>query len=169
MRLLANSLYDNRRQNVTYALFIYIVNTITIGCGKQSKPGWDIRLSDKNENERITLRLGPDELRLIDDFIAESDEFENRSQLARAAIRAYIENRCAKEEKRAPNEVLVTLPPLVLETIRHLMEQGVYSSISEAVADCARHEFLHDEKLRQLKLDGNQLLGRSQMQIVPKD
>ena len=162
-------MYDNRHQNVTYTLFIYIVNIITIGCGKQSKPGWDIQLGEMNENERITLRLGPEELRMLDDFIAENEEFENRSQLARAAIRAYIENRCAREEKRAPNEILVTLPPLVLETIKHLMEQGVYSSISEAVADCARHEFLHDEKLSQLKMDGNQQLSRSQMQLVPKD
>ena len=154
---------------MTSTLFIYIVITITTGCGKQSKPGWDIQLSEMNENERITLRLGPDELRMLDDFITENDEFENRSQLARAAIKAYIENRCAKEEKRAPNEILVTLPLLVLETIKHLMEQGVYSSISEAVADCARHEFLHDEKLSQLKMDGNQQLSRSQMQLVPKD
>lgn len=167
--LLAIALYDNRHRNVTYTLLIYILNVITIRCGKQSKPGWDTQLSEMNENERITLRLGPDELRMLDDFIAENDEFENRSQLARAAIRAYIENRCAREERRAPNEVLVTLPPLVLETIKHLMEQGVYSSISEAVADCARHEFLHDEKLRQLKMDGNQLLARNQMQLVPKD
>jgi len=125
-------------------------------------------LTDANENERISLRLTPEELRLLDDFIVENDEFSNRSQVARAAIRSYVENRCAKEEKRAPNEILVTLPQLVLETIRHLMEQGVYSSISEAVADCARHEFLHDERLDELKKDGNQL-SRPPMQLVPKD
>jgi len=134
-----------------------------------SRPGWDAELTEMIENERISLRLGPEELRMIDDFIAESEEFANRSQVARLAIRAFIDNRCRKEESRAPNEVLVILPPLVLETIKHLMEQGVYSSISEAVADCARHEFLHDEKLSQLKRDGNQALSRGQMQILPKD
>jgi len=121
------------------------------------------------ENERITLRLGPEELRMIDEFITEREEFDNRSQVTRAAIKAFIENRCMKEESRAPNEVLVTLPQLVLETIKHLMEQGVYSTISEAVADCARHEFLHNDKMSQLKMDGNQQLSRNQMQLVPKD
>lgn len=133
------------------------------------KPGWDAQLSDEaNENERISLRLGPEELRLIDEFIAENSEFSNRSQLARAAIRAYIENRCGgTEEKRAPNEILVTLPPLILETIKHMIDQGLYSDISEAVADCTRHQFLHEDRLEELKRDGNQL--NKPMQVVPKD
>lgn len=126
-------------------------------------------MNDTHENERISLRLGPEELRLIDDFIAESNEFSNRSQLARAAIKAYIEGGSGgTPEETAPNDVLVTLPPLVLETVGHLIEQGVYSSISEAVADCARHEFLHAEQLSELKRDGNQL-KKAPMQLVPKD
>jgi Arc/MetJ-type ribon-helix-helix transcriptional regulator len=134
-----------------------------------SKPGWDAQLNENtDENERISLRLGPEELRLIDDFIAESNEFSNRSQLARTAIRAYIENGCGSTEKRAPNEILVTLPPLVLDTIKHLVDQGIYSDLSEAVADCTRHEFLHKDSLEELKRDGNQ--GKKHaMQVMPKD
>ena len=121
-----------------------------------------------DENERISLRLGPEELRLIDDFLAESKEFSNRSQLTRAAIKSFIEKGEGSNEVRAPNEVLVVLPPLVLETIKHLVEQGIYSDISEAVADCTRHEFLHKESLEELKKIGNQ--GKKPaMQVVPRD
>lgn len=124
-------------------------------------------MTDVIENERISLRLDLEDLKLIDQFIAESNEFSNRSQLARAAIRAYIENRYGDVAERAPNQVLVTLPPLVQDTIGHLIEQGVYSSISEAVADCTRHEFLHGEHLDELKHDANQL-RKAAMQIVTK-
>jgi Arc/MetJ-type ribon-helix-helix transcriptional regulator len=115
-------------------------------------------MSDPVENERITIRLDADDLRLIDEFVASSNEFSNRSQLARAAVRAYIELRVGGAEGRnsKPNEMLVQIPPLVLETIKQLVGEGVYSSVSEAVADSARHEFLHKEHVEGLKKDANQ-------------
>lgn len=125
-------------------------------------------MTDGNENERISLRLDPEDLRLLDDFITESNEFSNRSQVARTAIRAYIDNRCSGSAERTPNEVLVVLPPLALDTIQHLIEQGVYSSISEAVADCTRHEFLHSGHLEELKRDANQI-KKASMQLVMKE
>ena len=119
------------------------------------------------ENERITLRLDADDLRLIDEFISSSNEFSNRSQLARAAIRAYVEAKvgCAEGTKKM-NEVVVELPPLVLDTIAHLVAEGVYNSTSEALADCARHQFLHQEHVENLKRDANQ--QRSAVKLVPR-
>jgi Arc/MetJ-type ribon-helix-helix transcriptional regulator len=119
------------------------------------------------ENERITLRLDADDLRLIDGFIAGSNEFSNRSQLARAAIRAYIDAKigCAQGAKKQ-NEVVVELPPLVLDTIAHFVAEGVYNSMSEALVDCARHQFLHAEHVEALKKDANQ--QRSTVKFVPK-
>lgn len=133
-----------------------------------NKSGWDAHMSDPLENERITLRLDPEDLRLIDEFIATSNEFSNRSQLARAAIRAYVEARAGSVEgtNRKPNEVVVQLPPLVLDTIAHLVAEGVYSSPSEAMADAARHQFLHSEHVETLKKDAVQ--QRSALKVVPK-
>ena len=118
-------------------------------------------MTDLLESERITLRLDADDLKLIDEFIENSNEFSNRSQLARAAIRAYVEMRAGGQEgsTNKPNEVMVQLPPLVLDTIRQLVSKGMYSSVSEAVADCARHEFLHPEHAEELKKDANQQKG----------
>ena len=147
----------------------YINSRYAISSHTGSKPGWDAQLNENaDENERISLRLGPEELRMLDDFLAESNEFSNRSQLARAAIKSFIEKDGGSTEERAPNEVLVVLPPLVLDTIKHLVEQGIYSDLSEAVADCTRHEFLNKESLEELKKSGNQ--GRkATMQVVPRD
>ena len=118
------------------------------------------------ENERITLRLDAETLKLIDEFIATSNEFTNRSQLARAAMRAYVEMRAGGTEgTNKPNEILVQLPPLVLDTVKHLVAEGVYTSVSEAVADSARHEFLHEEHVEGLKKDANQ--QRSAFKVVP--
>ena len=41
----------------------------------------------------------------------------------------------------------------------------MYSSVSEAVADCARHEFLHSEHVDELKKDANQ--QRTGFKVVP--
>ena len=120
---------------------------------------------DSLENERITLRLDAETLKLIDEFIDESNEFTNRSQLARAAMRAYVEMRTGGEGTSKPNEILVQIPPLVLDTVRQLVAEGVYSSVTEAIADSARHEFLHEEHVEGLKKDANQ--QRSAFKLVP--
>ena len=123
-------------------------------------------MTDMLENERITLRLDAETLKMIDEFIESSNEFTNRSQLARAALRAYVEMRDGVTEgTNKPNEILVQLPPLVLDTVKHLVVEGVYSSVSEAIADSARHEFLHEEHVQGLKKDANQ--QRSAFKVVP--
>jgi len=126
-------------------------------------------MSDPEENERITLRLDAEDLTLIDEFIASSNEFSNRSQLARAAIRAYVEARAGGVDGTAgkkANEVVVQLPLLVLDTIAHLVAEGVYTSTSEAVSDASRHQFLHAEHVEMLKKDATQ--QRSALKVVPK-
>ncbi len=55
-----------------------------------NKSGWDAHTTDTLENERITLRLDAETLKMIDEFIESSNEFTNRSQLARAAMRSYV-------------------------------------------------------------------------------
>jgi Arc/MetJ-type ribon-helix-helix transcriptional regulator len=133
------------------------------------KPGWDAHMPEMLENERITLRLDSDVLKLMDEFVASSREFSNRSQLARAAVSAYIEAKAAGGEEgtsRKPNEVVVHLPPLVFDTIAHLVDEGIYNSVSEALSDCARHQFLHEEHVESVKKDAVQ--QRSAMKVVPK-
>lgn len=125
-------------------------------------------LGDPQENERISLRLDPEDLELIDEFLAESNEFSNRSQLARAAIRAYIELRGQRLPSKRSNEVLVQLPPLVLDTIRSLVEEGVYLSTEDAVVDSTRRELLHTGHVEDLKRDAH-AQRRHTLRVMPKD
>jgi len=140
-----------------------------ISSTRVKKPGWDAHMSEVLENERITLRLDSDILKLMDEFVSSSREFSNRSQLARAAVSAYLEAKAAGTEEGThgkPNEVVVQMPPLVFDTVSHLVDEGIYSSISEALADCARHQFLHEEHVEAVKKDAVQ--QRSAMKVVPK-
>jgi len=131
-----------------------------------NKTGWDAHMTDPVEGERISLRLDAEDLNLIDDFIAKSNEFSNRSQLARTAVRAYIEMReGGSEGANRPNEIVVQLPPMVLETIKTLVAQGMYTSVSEAVADGARHHFLHEEHVEEMKKEANQQVNT--FKVVP--
>ncbi len=124
-------------------------------------------MTDPVEGERISLRLDTEDLNLIDEFISKSNEFSNRSQLARAAVRAYIEMReGGSEGANRPNEIVVQLPPMVLETIKTLVSQGMYTSVSEAVADGVRHYFLHEEQVAEMKKEANQQQGSS-FKVVP--
>jgi Arc/MetJ-type ribon-helix-helix transcriptional regulator len=140
-----------------------------ISSNRVKKPGWDAHMSDGLENERITMRLDSDILKLMDEFISSSREFSNRSQLARAAVSAYLEAKVAGAEEGThgkPNEVVVLMPPLVYDTVSHLVDEGIYTSISDALADCARHQFLHEEHVEAVKKDAVQ--QRSAMKVVPK-
>ncbi len=131
------------------------------------KTGWDAHMTDPVEGERISLRLDAEDLNLIDEFISKSNEFSNRSQLARAAVRAYIEMReGGSEGANRPSEIVVQLPPMVLETIKTLVAQGMYTSVSEAVADGVRHYFLHEEQVEEMKKEANQQQGSS-FKVVP--
>ena len=42
------------------------------------------------EDVKVTLRMGPEDLQIIDDFVDENPDIGNRSNLIRAAIRAYV-------------------------------------------------------------------------------
>ena len=62
--------------------------------------------------------------------------------------------------------MVVQLPPLVLDTIAYRVGEGLYSTMSEALADCARHQFLHEEHVEAAKKDAVQ--QRSAMKVIPK-
>lgn len=93
--------------------------------------------------ERISLRLGFEELRLMDDFLDKHPEYTSRSQLARIALKAFIEGR--KEESRklaSDTTVTIRVPPLALRAIKSLVRAGVYNTINEAIEECIRKEFI---------------------------
>ncbi|KQM11688.1 hypothetical protein AOA80_06530 [Methanomassiliicoccales archaeon RumEn M1] len=103
------------------------------------------------DGERISLRLEPEDLRMLDGFLEEHPEFSNRSHLARLAIRAFIEQNEAPEgiaSERRPakgNAVTIDVPALAYMTIESFIRAGVYNSMEDAVVECLREKFITKE------------------------
>ena len=103
------------------------------------------------DDERISLRLEREDLELIDRFIEESEEISNRSQLARIAIRSYIEGVSSKPSQGTENRISIVVPRPAMGTIKHYVRDGVYKSMVEAVESCVREHFITKEYMETLK------------------
>jgi Arc/MetJ-type ribon-helix-helix transcriptional regulator len=104
------------------------------------------------DGERITLRLEPEDLELLDEFVKRRPEFSNRSQLARVAIRSFIDgaqDSPVSEEKT--NRISVELPKAALHVIKVMIREGIYITPEDAVKDAVRKEFLPKEHLDEAK------------------
>jgi Arc/MetJ-type ribon-helix-helix transcriptional regulator len=106
------------------------------------------------EGERITLRLEGEDLELIDDFIDGHPEISNRSQLARIALRAFIErDGGARASVSGKGELVIKVPPAVRSIMDGMVEDGYYNSVDEIVVECLRKEFVTRENLDKVKDD----------------
>jgi len=103
------------------------------------------------DGERITLRLGREELELLDRFIEEHTDFSNRSQLARVALRSFIEARGTQVPEMNGLEIPVKIPRAALGIMEGMVRAGIYNSIGGAIEDCVRKEFVPKEYFEDVK------------------
>jgi len=104
------------------------------------------------EGERISLRLEGEDLELIDDFIDGHPEISNRSQLARIALRAFIErDGGARVASSGKGELVIKLPPAVRSIMEGMVEDGYYNSVDEIVVECLRKDLVSRENLDKVK------------------
>ena len=107
------------------------------------------------DGERISLRLELEDLKLIDDFIAEKPEYSSRSQLARVAIRSFIEGTepTVENKKRESkgNTITVEIPRAAMKALLHAVRAGLYTSVESAIEECVRDKFIHKEHLEDIK------------------
>ncbi|HOE52882.1 MAG TPA: ribbon-helix-helix domain-containing protein [Methanomassiliicoccales archaeon] len=104
------------------------------------------------EGERISLRLEGEDLELIDEFIDGHPEISNRSQLARIALRAFIErDGGARAEGSGKGDLVVKVPPAVRSIMEGMVEDGYYNSVEDIVVECLRKEFVSKENLDKVK------------------
>ena len=85
------------------------------------------------DGERISLRLEPEDLVLLDEFIQKHPEYSNRSNFARVAIRSFIE-RLDGEQKpdhvihgSKKNVITVEIPRMAHDTIMDSVRAGMYN------------------------------------------
>lgn len=104
------------------------------------------------EGERISLRLEGEDLELIDEFIAAHPEISNRSQLARIALRAFIERDGEiRGEGPGKGEVILKIPPAVRSIMEGMVEDGYYNSVEDIIVECLRKEFVSRENMEKVK------------------
>ena len=104
------------------------------------------------DGERISLRLEPEDLVLLDAFIEKHPEYSNRSNFARVAIRSFIEqfdgNRTtgiAKSNQKS-NVVTIEVPRFAHETIMSSVRAGIFNSPEHAVVSCVSKAFINTEE-----------------------
>lgn len=104
------------------------------------------------DGERISLRLEPEDLVLLDAFIEKHPEYSNRSNFARVALRAFIERLDGepKAERVIPevkkNVLTVEIPRMAHETIMDSVRAGIYNSAEEAVVECVRDRYIETKQ-----------------------
>ncbi len=106
------------------------------------------------DGERISLRLEPEDLSLIDDFLEDKPEYSSRSHLARVAIRSFIEGlqpAVHKKGESKKNVVTVEIPRAAFKTIESAVRAGIYNSVERAIEDCVREKFVSKEHLEDIK------------------
>jgi Arc/MetJ-type ribon-helix-helix transcriptional regulator len=103
------------------------------------------------DGERISLRLEPEDLELLDAFIEKHPEYSNRSNFARVALRSFIENlegqdTATPKNHSKKNMVTVEVPRMVHETIMDSVRAGMYNSPEDAVVECLRKHYIKTEE-----------------------
>jgi Arc/MetJ-type ribon-helix-helix transcriptional regulator len=116
------------------------------------------------EGERISLRLEGEDLELIDEFIEGHPEISNRSQLARIALRAFMDRDGGTRAESSKGEMVVKVPPVVRSMMEGMVEDGYYNSVEDIVVECLRKEFVSAESLQKAK---DELLNK-QRQIAAR-
>ncbi|OPY31992.1 MAG: hypothetical protein A4E32_01600 [Methanomassiliicoccales archaeon PtaU1.Bin124] len=95
------------------------------------------------DGERISLRLEPEDLELIDSFVEQHPEFSNRSHLARMALRAFIEKDGAKvSAPSSGNRVTVALAPRLKNVIDQLIDEGELLDWNSVVQDALQRIYM---------------------------
>lgn len=103
------------------------------------------------DGERISLRLESEDLEILDEFIERHPEYSNRSNLARVAIREYIETSDGANPKTrslGEREVIIKLPKALYKALLTVVDEGFFDSIGEVVLDCTRKEYLNADAMK---------------------
>jgi Arc/MetJ-type ribon-helix-helix transcriptional regulator len=118
------------------------------------------------DGERITMRLENEDLELLDDFIRKHPEYTSRSQLARIAIREFIEGAQGPQvSEEHATKVTIELPRAALYVIEGMVREGIFTSAGGAIEEAVRKEFLKPEYLEEMKK--RVLEARDTVNILP--
>jgi len=89
--------------------------------------------------ERISLRLGKENLDLMDQFISENPIYRSRSQLCREAVQVFI-----GAVTKGRDSVTIRIPRHYLELVDYLVAQGYLLSREHSIVRAVEEWFSKD-------------------------
>jgi len=90
------------------------------------------------DDERITLRMGTDEVQIMDDYLLEHPELGTRSQFIRTALRKYIKGDATNTSvSDTGSGIFVRFTPAQLSMLQLWKERGNCFSEEEFVRNSA--------------------------------
>ena len=87
------------------------------------------------EGTKVTIRMGPEEIQMMEDFMADHD-IGNRSDFIRDAIKGYIESVKADHSEKAEGGIFVRLNDIQMDTLEALVQTGIAVSGEEYIRKC---------------------------------
>ena len=98
-----------------------------------------IKMSD--DGTKITIRMGPEEIQAMEDFMADHD-IGNRSDFIRAAITGYIASQKAGVSVTSDSGIFVRFSDIQLDAMNTLVESGMCIDPEEFVRHCVMDKLL---------------------------
>jgi metal-responsive CopG/Arc/MetJ family transcriptional regulator len=89
-----------------------------------------------SKGERVTIRLPQKDMRLVDSFLEESEDFSSRSDLFRTAVQELIQHR--NDLIAGENEVVVSVLEDQINAIDYLIKRKRFKSRSQALFEILR-------------------------------
>ena len=101
-----------------------------------------------DDGTKITLRVGPEEIQLMEDFMSENG-IGNRSDFIRDAIRGYVEfKRTATQASGVPTEggIFVRFNDLQMQALKNLTQLGICLTEEEFVRKSVLDVLISEDK-----------------------
>ena len=93
------------------------------------------RMKMSDDGTKITIRMGPEEIQMMEDFMGDHD-IGNRSDFIRDAIKGYIASMKAGQPMGAEGGIFVRLSDVQLDTLSGLVKTGIAVSEEEFIRKC---------------------------------
>jgi len=88
-----------------------------------------------DDGTKITIRMGPEDIQMMEDFMADHD-IGNRSDFIRDAIKGHMAAINAGQPRTAEGGIFVRLSDIQLDTLNGLVQTGIAVSGEEYIRKC---------------------------------
>lgn len=94
-----------------------------------------------DEGTKVTIRMGPEEIQMMEDFMSEHD-IGNRSDFIRDAIRGYVASQRNGGSTQAEGGIFVRFSDLHMDALSGLVQRGICYDEEEFVRRCVLEKII---------------------------